>query len=279
MQALAVPERKSQWMTEIIGAWGFVQRNYYLTKRYFWWELVWLVYTTGNAMSIGFIGVGIDREAGNQRLTTYLLIGALIWSYLSMLFDILSETVSWERWEGTIEYTFMSPVSRATHLLGTSIYAVTYGIARTAIIFLIFNVFFDLEITNAHYFPAVLVLAVCSISLIGFGMVAAVMPLLSPEKGQQVTFIFGSVLLLISGVYYEVDVLPGWMQQLARFSPVTYALRGIRGALIEGETTSDQWRNIWPLLIMGAITVPAGILIFQAGERFAKRTGRLKRNG
>ena len=114
MQAIATPVRKSQWMTELIGALGFVQRNYYLTKRYFMWELVWLIYTTGNAMSIGFIGVAIDRQSDNNRLTTYLLIGALIWSYLSMLFDILAETVSWERWEGTIEYTFMSPVSRAT---------------------------------------------------------------------------------------------------------------------------------------------------------------------
>jgi ABC-2 type transport system permease protein len=87
------------------------------------------------------------------------------------------------------------------------------------------------------------------------------------------------VLLLISGVYYDVEVLPGWMQQLARFSPVTYALRGIRGALTEGESLGDQWRNIWPLLIMGAITVPAGIWIFRVGERYAKRTGRLKRNG
>jgi ABC-2 type transport system permease protein len=279
MQALAVPQRKSQWMTEVIGAFGFVQRNYYLTKRYFLWELVWLLYTTGNAMSIGFIGASIDRQNGNHRLTTYLLVGALIWSYLSMLFDILSETVSWERWEGTIEYTFMSPVSRATHLIGTSIYAVIYGILRTCVIFGVFNIFFDLEINHANYFSAVLILATCSISLIGFGMVAAVMPLLSPEKGQQVTFIFGSVLLLVSGVYYDISVLPNWMQQLARFSPVTYALRGIRSALIDGKPVSEQWGNIWPLLIMGAITVPAGIKIFEAGERFAKRTGRLKRNG
>jgi ABC-2 type transport system permease protein len=279
MQALGIPQRKSQWMTELIGALGFVQRNYYLTKRYILWELVWLIYTTGNAMSIGFIGVQLDRENGNQRLTTYLLIGALIWSYLSMLFDILSETVSWERWEGTIEYTFMSPVSRVTHLLGTSVYAVTYGLLRTCVIFLVFSLFFDLEVDNANYLPAIVVLAICSISLIGFGIMAAVMPLLSPEKGQQVTFIFGSVLLLISGVYYDIDVLPGWMQWLSKFSPVTYALRGIRGALLDGETMSDQWRNIWPLLIMGAITVPAGIKIFQAGERYAKRTGRLKRNG
>ncbi|HEX3302967.1 MAG TPA: ABC transporter permease [Thermomicrobiales bacterium] len=279
MQAIAAPQRKSQWMTELIGALGFVQRNYYLTKRYFLWELVWLIYTTGNAMSIGFIGVAIDNQTDSNRLTTYLLIGALIWSYLSMLFDILAETVSWERWEGTIEYTFMSPVSRATHLFGTSIYAIAYGIVRTMIIFLVFNIFFDLEITNANYAGALLILAICSISLIGFGMMTAVMPLISPEKGQQVVFIVGSVLLLVSGVYYPIDVLPGWMQQISRFSPVTYALRGIRSTLLEGTPTSQLWSDIWPLLILGAVTVPAGLMIFSAGERFAKRTGRLKRNG
>ena len=67
------------------------------------------------------------RRRKPRATTTFLLIGTLLWSYLSMLFDILSETVSWERWEGTIEYTFMSPASRATQLFGMSIYAVIYG--------------------------------------------------------------------------------------------------------------------------------------------------------
>ncbi len=278
---LPVARAKANWLSELIAAWGFVQRNYYLTKRYFLWELVWLVYTTANALSIGFIGVGVDRASNSdsQRLTTFLLIGAVLWSYLSMLFDILSETVSWERWEGTIEYTFMSPASRATHLIGTSIYAVTYGIVRTAIMFVAISFFFDLHIPHANYATALLLLAVCSISLVGFGMVAAVMPLLSPEKGQQVTFIFGSVLLLISGVYYPIDVLPGWMQSFAKLSPVTYALDGMRSALLDGSGVADVWSQIWPLLIMGVIFVPLGIWIFQLGEHYAKRTGRLKRNG
>lgn len=272
--------KRPAWLGEMIAAWGFVQRNYYLTRRYFWWELVWLGYTTANAMSIGFIGAGVEQTAGETaRLTTFLLIGALLWSYLSMLFDILSETVSWERWEGTIEYTFMAPASRATHLIGTSIYAVLYGILRTAVVFLLISLAFDMDLGNANYVGALVMLAVCSISLVGFGMVAAVMPLLSPEKGQQVTFIFASFLLLVSGVYYPVDVLPGWMQAVARFSPVKYALEGARGALLEGKGPAESWPSIWPLLVMGAIFVPMGLLVFRAGERYAKRSGLLKRSG
>ncbi|MBA3337001.1 MAG: ABC transporter permease [Chloroflexia bacterium] len=282
MQAQLHTNQKALWLTELIATWGFVQRNYFITKRYVWWEAVWLVYTTANAMSVGFIGAGVEQSTGGLStagLTTFLLIGAILWSYLSMLFDILSETVSWERWEGTIEYTFMSPASRATHLIGTGIYAVIYGILRTIVMLGFISLFFDLELGNANYAGALLILATCSISLVGFGMVASVMPLLSPEKGQQVTFIFGSFLLLISGVYYSIDVLPGWMQTLAQFSPVYYALLGIRATLLDGRATTDLWEYIWPLLLMGVAFVPVGIWIFQIGERYAKRTGRLKRSG
>ena len=274
---------KPLWLSEMVAVWGYVQRNYFLTKRYLMWEIVWLVYVTVNAMAITFIGAGAQEFGGMnidiERYMTYLLVGALLWNYLSMLFDVLSETVSWERWEGTIEYTFMSPSSRVTHLLGMGLYAVVYGILQTALTLGVCYLFFDLDLSRANYWGALLILAVCSVSLVGFGIVAAVLPLLSPEKGQQVSYIVSSVLLLVSGVYYEVDVLPGWMQAIATVSPVTYALQGARAALLDGAGAAQLWESLWPLLIMGVVFVPLGIFIFHLGESYAKRTGKLKRSG
>lgn len=273
---------KPRWLVEMVAVWGYVQRNYFLTKRYFMWEIVWIVYITANAMTITFIGAGA-KEFGagidTGRLMTFLLVGALIWSYLSVLFDVLSETVSWERWEGTIEYTFMSPSSRVTHLLGMGFYAVVYGIAQITVMLVAVSFFFDLDLSKANYPGALLVLGVASVSLVGFGIVAAVLPLLSPEKGQQVSYIVSSLLLLVSGVYYNVNVLPGWMQFIAKFSPVTYALGGIRAALLDGAGFAQLWSSIWVLLVMGAVFVPLGLFVFHLGERYAKRTGKLKRSG
>ncbi len=280
MQLVKAPVERPSWKRELIAIWGYAQRNYFLTKRYFLWEVVWLVYSTMNALTIGFIGVGFGgNPAQTARITTFLLIGTLLWSYLSMIFDLLSETVSWERWEGTIEYTFMSPASRATQLLGMGIYAVAYGMVRTIVMLGAISLFFNMSLGNANYLAAFGLLALCSVSLVGFGMVAAVMPLLSPEKGQQVTSIFTAVLLLISGIYYSIDVLPGWMQPLAYISPVYYALDGIRATLLDGASFGSQWANIWPLLLTGAIFPPLGLYLFQRGEHFAKMTGRLKRAG
>jgi ABC-2 type transport system permease protein len=275
---------KPLWLTEMVAVWGYVQRNYFLTKRYFMWELVWLTFTTVNAMSITFIGAGVELVGGGTGtdtayLMTFLLVGALLWSYLSMIFDVLSETVQWERWEGTIEYTFMSPSSRVTHLLGMGVYAVVYGIIRTAIVLGVAMLAFDLDLSGANFGAALVVLAVCSVSLVGFGVVAAVMPLLSPEKGQQVTYIISALLLLVSGVYYPVKVLPEWMQTIAQFSPVTYALEGSRAALLVGADLSQLWGSIWPLLVMGVVFVPLGLFVFHLGELYAKRTGKLKRSG
>ena len=65
-------------------------------------------------------------------------------------------------------------------------------------------------------------------------MMTAVLPLISPEKGTQLGFIAQGLMLVVSGVYYPVSVLPGWMQAIATISPATYALRGMRHAILDG---------------------------------------------
>ncbi len=120
---------------EFIGLYGMVERNWYLIKRYAWWEIAFFFWTAANTLTIVFIAKGVVAEGGQvniDRLTTILLIGAVIWSYLGIVFELLIETVAWERWEGTIEYTFMAALTRAVHLLGTGIFAIGYGIVRAS---------------------------------------------------------------------------------------------------------------------------------------------------
>ena len=85
--------------------------------------------------------------------------------------------------------------------------------------------------------------------------------------------------LLVSGVYYSIDVLPGWMQVLSRLSPATYVLDGVRSGLIDGAPITALVHDVWPLLVMGAFLIPFGLWAFGRAERYAKRTGKLKRVG
>ena len=69
------------------------------------------------------------------------------------------------------------------------------------------------------------------------------------------------------------------MQSAARVSPATYVLEGMRRALLEGAPFGELWGQVLPLLAMGVIALPLGVYIFGKAERYAKRTGKLKRNG
>jgi ABC-2 type transport system permease protein len=229
-----------------------------------------------------FIAKGVEATGARvdvNRLTTVLLIGAVIWAYLGIIFEVLTETVAWERWEGTIEYTFMAPLSRPVHLLGMGLFAVGYGVIRAGLLFGIVAALFGLSLPDANFAGALVVLAVASISFLGVGMMTAVLPLISPEKGAQLGFVAQGVMLVVSGVYYPVAVLPSWMQWLSTISPATYALRGIRQAIIEGAGLGVLWADIWPLLAIGVVAVPLGLEIFRRGEVYAKRHGKLKRSG
>jgi ABC-2 type transport system permease protein len=255
---------------------AFVERNANLIKRYWAWELVWLAYSLVNALSITFIG----KAFGNTTTILFLLVGTLVWHYLALVFDLVSESIQWERWEGTIEYTFMAPISRLTHLLGQAAFAVLYGVLHTVVILVVISLFFQIDLSHANFLSMLLIIITGSLSFIGLGMLAAVLPLLSPEKGMQMTNIIKALVLLVSGVYYDISVLPTWLQYLSRISPAYYMLVGMRSALLRGTGVGELLvPYIIPLLITGVITIPVGLYVFMRAERYAKRTGRLKRNG
>jgi ABC-2 type transport system permease protein len=267
---------------ELIGLGGVVERNWYLVKRYAWWEIAFFAWTIANSLTIVFIAKGVEAAGGKvdiNRLTTILLIGAVVWSYLGIIFEILVETVAWERWEGTIEYTFMAPLSRPVHLIGMGIFAVLYGIVRASLVFGAIAAMFHLHIPRANFVTAIVIVGIASVSFIGIGMMTAVLPLISPEKGTQFGFIGQGLMLVVSGVYYPVSVLPTFMQWIAKVSPANYALRGMRHAILDGAGVGAVWGDIWPLLVIGVVAVPLGLEIFRRGEIYAKRHGKLKRSG
>jgi len=269
---------------EFRATYAFVERNANLVKRYWTWELVWMTYSIANSLSVSFIGLGMERIGGGQNvdgryLVLYLVIGTLVWRYLSLIFYWITEVISIERWEGTIEYTLMAPIHRLTHMAGQTFFAVVYSLLFTAVILLVTVQLFHIDLSQANLFGGTLMLIAGSLSFIGVGVMGSILPLLFPERGAQMTHVIIALLLLVSGVYYPIEVLPQALQKMAVFSPATYVLDGTRRALLEGLPTLQLWPYIWPTLIMGVIAIPSGLWVFQQAERYAKRTGKLHRNG
>ena len=76
--------------------------------------------------------------------------------------------------------------------------------------------FFGLNVSKADFMTAIVFTIVGSFSIVGIGMMAAILPLLYVERGAQMTFVLQSMLLLFSGVYFRIEILPQWMQTLSK---------------------------------------------------------------
>ncbi|HSR48019.1 MAG TPA: ABC transporter permease [Anaerolineales bacterium] len=268
---------------ELRASYAFMERNFFLVKRYWTWELVWLAYSTANCLSIGYIGVGMEQFGGtsvdDQFLVLYLVVGALVWRYLVLIFYWITDIIGLERWEGTIEYTLMAPIHRLTHMAGQTVFSIIYALISTGLVLLMATIAFRLDLRQANLPGAVLVLLAGSLSFIGIGIVGSVLPLLFPERGAQMTHVIVAVLLLVSGVYYPVEVLPQALQALAALSPATYILEGVRAALLENAGLPVLMTSIVPTVAIGLVLIPIGLQVFAAAERYAKRAGKLHRNG
>jgi ABC-2 type transport system permease protein len=270
---------------ELGALFGFAERQLYVYRRYWVWEVVWLFYSIVSVLSIGFLASGLGTlGAGGaafdfKRAQLYLLIGALLWGYLSLVFMEAAYAIAWERWEGTIEYTFMAPVRRMTHLMGICIFAIGYGLARTLIVLIAAAAIFNLDFSHANLLGTVVVLAASIVPLIGLAILTSVLPLLSPQKGEQMSFAVQGFMLLVSGVYYPLSVLPLPLQFAGIVSPLTYALAGMRRSLLDGAGVGDQLPTVAILLGMGAVLIPVSVVVFTWAENRAKRLGLLKRSG
>ena len=85
-------------------SYAFIERNFNIVKRYWAWELVWLVYGIVNSLSVSFIGVGMGALGAtatqSQNMVIYLAIGTIVWRYLSVIFYWVTDVIGIERWEG-----------------------------------------------------------------------------------------------------------------------------------------------------------------------------------
>lgn len=266
--------------------WAFVFRGYHLTRRYISWVIVFNFYALVTSATVALIGVA----AGDFQLTLTLVVGALLWNFMSTLYNEIAMSIAYERWEGTLEYTFMAPVSRLIHLAGISLFSLLNALIQTIVVLVGLLLFTDLNLRGANLPGVLVVLCVSTVAFVGLGLMAAALPVMSPERGAEATHIFQGSLLLVSGVYYPVEVLPRWLQPLSAVSPATYTLSACRKLVGIGDSASTPEvlagapitavsRELLVLTLMGAVIMPLGLWVFGRIERWAKHHGKLKRTG
>jgi ABC-2 type transport system permease protein len=100
--------------------------------------------------------------------------------------------------------------------------------------------------------------------------------LLEVKSGQDpITWAYRYLVMLASGLYVPLSILPGWLRSLSGILPQTYGLAAIRILVLTGVpwNAPTLWANLIPLAISTLLTMCAGYILLSVALRRAERGG------
>jgi ABC-2 type transport system permease protein len=211
---------------------------------------------------------------GGVDYFAFALVGVAFYDYMTVSFDLFEDNLQQARQNGTLEALLVTETGLATQLAGACMYPFLLLAMRT-VVYLGWGVLlFGFPVGEANWSAALLVLLVSIASFAALGVLSAAHLLLF-KKGTPVRWAFLGVAGLVSGMIYPVSVLPDWLQLVARFLPVTWALEAMRGALLEGASFAALWPAVQMLLLFAAVLLPVALGAFSWALRRTRITGTL----
>jgi ABC-2 type transport system permease protein len=216
------------------------------------------------------------REALPQGKTyfAYSLVGFVFFDYVNAAVDTFDRSLQEARDTGTLEPLLVTQVSLPVILIGSAFYPFVATTLRIAVYLGWAAVFFNFTLGVANWISVIAVLLATLLGFSGLGVLSAAHLLLFKRGNPAKWFLLG-ISSIAGGMLFPVSILPPWLQVIAHLNPVTYALEGMRMALLDGAGIVSIGRLLLLLLAFGAVLLPCSMLVFSWVLRRTKVTGTL----
>jgi ABC-2 type transport system permease protein len=211
-----------------------------------------------SAMPSGLpLEIETERLYGSEDIKALDFFAPMFIAYIAFFLVFLLTCVSFlrERTQGTMERLAASPVTRGELVVGYMLGFGFFSIIQ-ALVLLLFTVY----ALQVHYEGNLFAVVVVTLALVlGAVNLGIFLSTFARNELQAVQFIPIVIIpqVLLSGLLWPVQDMPGWLQPFARAMPLTYAIDALTDIMIRGRTLLDNWL---PLLVLVAFAAAAAVL-------------------
>jgi ABC-2 type transport system permease protein len=259
---------------------AFLRRDFLVAWTYRLAFVVDWVNLFGQILVFSLVGRLIDPSTlpviGGEQVTyvEFVVTGIAVTTLLQISLGRVVAATREEQLMGTLEALLMTPTSQWTIQVGLVVYDLVYVPIRTLGIILIAVLLFDARVHASGLGPAIAILLVFMLFAWGVGMLGAAL-VLTFRRGVNVLTFATSIVMIGSNAYVPVDVLPSWAAWIAVINPVTFAIDGVRGALLAGGGWQDAVDTIVILLPIALISLLVGVVSIKLALARERRRGTL----
>jgi ABC-2 type transport system permease protein len=179
-----------------------------------------------------------------------------------------------EREEGTLLRAKATPNGMLGYLVGKMVLVTGMSMASLLLLLVPGSFFVDgLVLGASNWFTLLWVVIIGLVATLPIGAVLGAVFDNPRNLGLVMLPLIG--LISVSGIFYPVSSLPGWLQGLAQVFPVYWLGLGMRSALLPAELASVEiggsWRHLETLGVLGAWAVLGLVLAPIVLRRMARR--------
>ncbi|MCB0092678.1 MAG: ABC transporter permease [Caldilineaceae bacterium] len=235
--------------------------------------IIWLtpIYFLGQSFATAQGNVGFAAYAGTGDYMSFILVGAMLSSYISSVFWGMGQSLKEEMDSGVLESNWLTPVPRFSFLIGHTGANIFVTTLVNMGILLLGWLFFGFTISGS-LLQALAVVAPLLLALYGFGFAFAAAVFLMRDANTLID-VSDYLVSIFSGGQFPVQVLPRFLLPISLALPITYGLDAVRGLLINTRTLLPIGNEIAIMLVFMGVMMPLGYFVFKRVEQRVKRLG------
>ncbi len=273
--------QQSRWRSNLSVVWSELVKNIKFLLAYpviliFWavFPILWFIpfILQGQAFVGGLTSESFAQVTGTPDFIPFIVIGAVLNSYVNTLLYGMGESIRREALQGTLDYVLAAPCNKVSVLIGKalseSLSSTIFAVSQLAISTLLFGVKISLGVMLPVFFIIILLI----LGLYGLALVLAAFSLMYKQShgfGQTVGYVF----YVFSPVRYPIESLPSWAQIFGKLLPLTYAIIIVRSLMLIGADLSALYLEVLVLLIIDTVLIFVGFFLFDWIEKKTKKSG------
>jgi len=272
---------QSTFRSNLSVVWNEIVKNIktllaYPTIIVFWaiFPIFWFIpfILQGQAFVGGLESTNFAQITGTGEYIPFIVIGAVLNSYVNTLLYGMGENIRKEAYQGTLDYVLAAPCNKAYVLIGKaiseSLSSTIFATSQLTISVLLFG----MNITLGMMLPVFFITILLILGLYGIALIMAAFSLMY-KQSYDLSESIGYMFYIFAPVRYPIESLPTWAQIFGKLIPLTYALIIVRSFMLLGTDFSTVYLEVIVLLIIDIALLLAGFYLFSWMEEKTRKSG------
>ncbi len=199
--------------------------------------------------------------SGTPSYFDFIAPGIMAMTVMMSVMTGLPVAISQEKEVGTLDGMMVAPINRLSIILGKTLAQTARGLLQGVIILVLAVGLFHVAIQGSLILVfALLLLGV--FSFVGLGIVITSFAK-DQETAQMMMMTLMFPMMFLSGVFFPIQQMPWYMQDISKALPLTYASQALRKVMVLGAGIPDITTELAVMIGFGVVMIAIAVPVFR----------------